>query len=67
MGNGSDVPDRVRLEIRGASGRLTPQELAATAVMVDLAAVNGPGSRESDSLGPPGEYASSCGCVTVGW
>jgi len=42
---GSDVPDRVHLEIRGAAGKLSPQELAATAVMVDLAAVNGPVER----------------------
>jgi YbbR domain-containing protein len=39
---GSDVPDRVHLEIRGAAGKLAPGELAQTAVLVDLTSVNGP-------------------------
>jgi YbbR domain-containing protein len=30
------IPDRVQLELRGPSGRLTPQSLAQTAVVLDL-------------------------------
>jgi YbbR domain-containing protein len=55
----SDVPDRVHLEIRGASGRLTPQQLAETAVVVDLSAVGSPVERTFTITGdsvtlPPG-------------
>jgi YbbR domain-containing protein len=42
---GSDVPDRVHVEIRGPSGRLTPESLSDTAVEIDLSAVQAPGER----------------------
>ncbi len=42
---GSDLPDRVYVEIRGPSGKLTPASLAETAVVLDLAAVHEPGER----------------------
>src|SRR5271155_3766687 len=32
----SNVPERVHLELRGPSGRLTPQSLAQTAVVLDF-------------------------------
>lgn len=41
----SDIPDRVRVEVRGPSGRLTRDNLAQTAVMLDLTTVAGPGER----------------------
>ncbi len=41
----SEMPERARLEIRGASGRLTRDNLAEAAVMLDLATVGGPGER----------------------
>ena len=42
---GSDVPDRVHLEIRGPAGKLHPNNLADTAILVDLANVHSPGER----------------------
>jgi YbbR domain-containing protein len=42
---GSDVPDRVHIEIRGPSGKLTPDMLAETAVLLDLSAVQSVGER----------------------
>lgn len=42
---GSDGPDRVHLEIRGPSGKLTPSSLAETAVLFDLSSVHAPGDR----------------------
>lgn len=41
----SELPERVRLEVRGPSGRLTPDNLARTSVLLDLATVAGPGER----------------------
>ena len=41
----SDVPDRVHLEIRGPSGKLSSASLAELAVQFDLAPVNAPGER----------------------
>ena len=41
----SSVSDRVHLEVRGPSGKLTPAQFADTAVMLDLAGVNRPGER----------------------
>lgn len=41
----SDIPDRVHLEVRGPSGRLTRDSLAEAAVVLDLASVPGPGER----------------------
>ncbi len=42
---GSDVPDRVHVEIRGPAGKLTPASLSETAVLLDLSAVESPGER----------------------
>jgi YbbR domain-containing protein len=42
---GSDVPDRVHVEIRGPAGKLTPENLANTAVLLDLSPVQSPGER----------------------
>ncbi len=42
---GSDMPDRVHLELRGPAGKLTAARLADTAVFLDLASVEGPGER----------------------
>lgn len=42
---GSEVPDRVHLEIRGPAGKLRPNELADTAVLVDLSPVQTAGER----------------------
>lgn len=42
---GSDVPDRVFLEIRGPSAKLTPQSMENTAVVLDLSSVQSPGER----------------------
>jgi YbbR domain-containing protein len=41
----SEIPERVRLEVRGPSGRLSRDNLAETAVLLDLATVAGPGER----------------------
>jgi len=41
----SEIPERVRLEVRGPSGRLSRDNLAETAVVLDLATVAGPGER----------------------
>ncbi len=41
----SDLIDRVRLEIRGPSGRLSTSALSNTAAVVDLAGVTRPGER----------------------
>jgi hypothetical protein len=41
----SDVPDRVRLEVRGPSGKLSPSRLAELTVIFDLSPVNAPGAR----------------------
>lgn len=42
---GSDVPDRVHVEVRGPSGKLTPEVFAETAVLVDLSGVHSVGER----------------------
>jgi hypothetical protein len=42
---GIDALDQVRVELRGPSGKLTPDRLAETAVLLDLTDVNGPGER----------------------
>ena len=42
---GSDLPDRVHLELRGPAGKLTASRLADTAVVLDFASVRGPGER----------------------
>lgn len=42
---GSEAPDRVHVEIRGPAGKLTPESLANTAVLIDLASVEAPGER----------------------
>jgi hypothetical protein len=42
---GADAPDRVHLEIRGPSGKLTPAALTDTAIMLDLSTVQSPGER----------------------
>jgi hypothetical protein len=42
---GSDVPDRVHLELRGPAGKLSPSSLADTSVLVDLSPVQAPGER----------------------
>lgn len=44
MDTASDVPDRIRLEVRGPARRLTPESLAQTAVVLDLKDVQ-PGQR----------------------
>ena len=41
----SELVHRVQLEIRGASGRLTPANLSKAAVILDLGNVNQPGDR----------------------
>lgn len=41
----SELVQRVQLEIRGASGRLTPANLSKAAVILDLGSVNRPGDR----------------------
>src|SRR3954470_13274479 len=41
----SGVPDRIYLEVRGPAGSLSPGQLANTAVLVDLAPVQGPSER----------------------
>lgn len=42
---GSDALDQVRVELRGLQGKLSPDRLAETAVMLDLSDVKGPGER----------------------
>jgi len=42
---GADAIDQVRVELRGPSGELSPNNLAELAVMLDLSSVNGPGER----------------------
>jgi hypothetical protein len=42
---GADAVDQVRVELRGPSGKLSPDRLAETAVQVDLSSVKGPGER----------------------
>lgn len=42
---GSDVPDRVHIEVRGPSGKLTPDMFADTAVLLDLSSVHSVGER----------------------
>lgn len=42
---GSDVPDRVHVEVRGPSGKLTPEMFSDTAVLVDLSGVHTVGER----------------------
>lgn len=42
---GSDIPERVQVEIRGPAGKLTSASLADLSVQLDLAPVNGPGDR----------------------
>jgi YbbR domain-containing protein len=41
----SDIPERVRLEIRGPSGRLGRENIGEAAVLLDLATIPGPGER----------------------
>src|SRR3974377_219520 len=41
----SDMPDRVRRELRGSAGKLTAARLGDSAVLLDLASVEGPGER----------------------
>ena len=42
---GIDALDQVRVELRGPSGKLSPDRLAEMAVLLDLADVKGPGER----------------------
>jgi hypothetical protein len=42
---GVDALDQVRVELRGPSGKLTPDRLSETAVLLDLSDVKGPGER----------------------
>jgi hypothetical protein len=42
---GSDALDQVRVELRGPSGKLSPDRLAEMAVLLDLSDVKGPGER----------------------
>jgi hypothetical protein len=42
---GSDALDQVRVELRGPSGKLSPDRLAETAVLLDLTDVKGSGER----------------------
>ncbi len=42
---GSDVPDRVRVEVRGSEGKLTPSSLADLSIRLDLSAVRASGER----------------------
>jgi YbbR domain-containing protein len=54
----SDHLDRLFVKLRGPASRLTPEELAKTAVTIDLAGVNNPGDQtftiDSANLGLPG-------------
>lgn len=49
---GSEVPDRVHLEIRGPAGKLTPASLADTAILLDLSSVRTAGERTFTVSGP---------------
>lgn len=56
---GSDALDEVRVELRGPSGKVTPDRLAEMAVQLDLSDVKGPGERtftlsDADFLLPQG-------------
>jgi hypothetical protein len=56
---GADVPDVVRVELRGPAGKLSPTILADAAVRLDLSPVGGPGERTFTLSGaslnlPPG-------------
>jgi len=42
---GSDALDQVRVELRGPSGKLSPERLGEMAVLLDLSDVKGPGER----------------------
>jgi hypothetical protein len=42
---GSDALDQVRVELRGPSGKLSPDRLAEMAVLLDLSEVKGPGEK----------------------
>jgi hypothetical protein len=42
---GSDALDQVRVELRGPSGKLSPDRLEEMAVLLDLSDVKGPGER----------------------
>jgi YbbR domain-containing protein len=42
---GTDALDQVRVELRGPSGKLSPERLAEMAVLLDLSDVKGPGER----------------------
>lgn len=42
---GNDSLDQVRVELRGPSGKLSPERLSEMAVQLDLADVKGPGER----------------------
>jgi len=42
---GIDALDQVRVELRGPSGKLSPDRLAEMAVLLDLSGVKGPGER----------------------
>lgn len=48
---GSDLPDRVHVELRGPAGKLTAAALSDTAVLLDLASVRSPGER-TFTIGP---------------
>jgi len=56
---GIDALDQVRVELRGPSGKLSPDRLAEMAVLLDLSDVKGPGERtftlsDADFLLPQG-------------
>jgi YbbR-like protein len=56
---GSDALDQVRVELRGPSGKLSPDRLAEMAVLLDLSGVQGQGERtftlsDADFLMPQG-------------
>jgi hypothetical protein len=56
---GSDALDEVRVELRGPSGKLSPDRLSEMAVLLDLSEVKGPGERtftlsDADFLLPQG-------------
>lgn len=42
---GSEMPDRVHLEIRGPARKLTPESLAETSVRIDLSGIQRPGEQ----------------------
>jgi YbbR domain-containing protein len=56
---GSDVPDRVHIELRGPAGRLSPAHLAEASVLLDLSKIQAAGERtftvtDSSLTLPPG-------------